>query len=145
MKTKPVSKSAFFNLRALIGLGFCSIGVLLALFALVAFPNSAFAVPGCGDIVFTEHSEGYGTLYVQMSSDYAGCTIYYTVSSTGYPGNPTHSSAVYNPTHIPNYEGLGVAFGTHKYYKAFGHLTTVNPHDGDSPGITSYDADNTHL
>jgi hypothetical protein len=144
MNTKPVSKSAFFNLRALIGLGFCSIGVLLALFALVAFPTSALAVPGCDDVEFTEHTEGYGQLYVQMSSN-AGCTIYYTVNSFSYPANPTHSSAIYNPSNNPNYEGLGVAYGTHKYYKAFAHKTTVNPHDGDSPDITSYDADNTHL
>ena len=82
-------------------------------------------------------------MYVQMFSG-EGCTIYYTVSSTWYPANPTHSSAIYNPTNNPNYEGLGIPLGTHKYYKAFAHLTTVNPHDGDS-GITQYDADNTQL
>jgi hypothetical protein len=142
MRTQSVSKSAFFNIRALIGLGFGSIGALLALVALVAFPSSALAVPKCDDVEFYEYQPYYGHMYVQMISD-PGCTIYYTVSSTWYPADPTHSSAVYNPSGNPNYEGLGVPVGTHKFYKAFAHLTTSNPHDGDSDSITQYDADNT--
>ena len=44
MKKKPASKSAFFNPRVLIGLAFCSIGLLLALLAFALYPGgNAFA------------------------------------------------------------------------------------------------------
>ena len=39
MKKKPASKSAFFNPRVLIGLAFCSIGLLLALLAFALYPG----------------------------------------------------------------------------------------------------------
>jgi hypothetical protein len=46
MKKKPASKSAFFNPRVLIGLAFCSIGLLLALLAFALYPGgNAFAQP----------------------------------------------------------------------------------------------------
>ena len=46
MKKKPVSKSAFFNPRVLIGLAFCSIGLLLALVAFALYPGgNALAAP----------------------------------------------------------------------------------------------------
>ena len=44
MKKKPASKSAFFNPRVLIGLAFCSIGLVLALLAFGLYPGGkAFA------------------------------------------------------------------------------------------------------
>ena len=39
MKKKPASKSAFFNPRVLLGLAFCSIGLLLALLAFALYPG----------------------------------------------------------------------------------------------------------
>src|SRR5439155_12187874 len=39
MNKKPTSKSAFFNPRVLIGLAFCSIGLLLALLAFALYPG----------------------------------------------------------------------------------------------------------
>ena len=39
MKKKPAPKSAFFNLRLLIGLAFCSIGLLMALGAFGLSPS----------------------------------------------------------------------------------------------------------
>src|SRR5439155_17682518 len=39
MKKQPASKSAFFNPRLLIGLAFCSIGLLLALLAFALYPG----------------------------------------------------------------------------------------------------------
>src|SRR5438093_12066989 len=39
MNKKPTSKSAFFNPRLLIGLAFCSIGLLLALLAFALYPG----------------------------------------------------------------------------------------------------------
>src|SRR5215210_2660266 len=44
MKKKPVSKSAFFNSRALISFAFCVIGVFLSLLAFSLYPGgNAFA------------------------------------------------------------------------------------------------------
>src|SRR5436190_19883404 len=39
MNKNPTSKSAFFNPRVLIGLAFCAIGLLLALFAFALYPG----------------------------------------------------------------------------------------------------------
>ena len=73
-----------------------------------------------------------------MLSD-PGCTIYYTVSSIWYPNDPTHGSAVYNPTNNPSYKGLGIPWGSYMYYKAFAHKTGATPED---TGICWYEADN---
>ena len=140
MKTKSSLESAFFNPRALLGFGCGTLGLLLAVLAFTAFPAStARAVPLCSDVYFEEVIPEYAVLYVKLSSD-AGCTIYYTISAFGYPSNPTHSSAIYNPS--PYYDGIQVPNGQYRYFKAFAHKTTSNPHDGDS-GITSHQADNT--
>ena len=144
MKIKSVSRSAFFTPRAFVGLGLGATGVLLAVFAFFAFPSTARADAPCTNVVFTEEDEvgEYGEKYVLMSS-VTGCTIYYTVHATMWPANPTHTSAVYNPSNDPNYEGLQVPVGQRRYYKAFAHKTKYNPHDWDSPGTTGYVADNT--
>ena len=46
MKKKPASKSAFFNPRVLIGLAFCSIGLLLALLAFALYPGGTVLAQG---------------------------------------------------------------------------------------------------
>ena len=46
MKRKPASKSAFFNPRVLVGLAFCSIGLLLALFAFALYPGGKALAQG---------------------------------------------------------------------------------------------------
>jgi hypothetical protein len=142
MKIRSASRSAFSIPRVLIGFGLGATGVLLVMFAFLALPSTARADAPCTDVEFTETGgDTYGSTYVQMSST-TGCTIYYTVNAFNWPANPTHSSAVYNPTNDPNYEGLGVAFGQKRYYKAFAHKTHINPHDWDSPDITFYMVDN---
>jgi hypothetical protein len=139
MKNKSVSESAFFNPRALIGVGISGIGLALAMFALLAFPSSARATPQCSDVEFTENRVSYSQLYLLMSSD-SGCTIYYTVQAWQPPSNPTHSSAIYNPQGTPNYHGLGIPLGTHYYYKALAYNASATPVDSN---ITAYDVDNT--
>lgn len=140
MKIKSPSQSAFFNPRGLLGFSCGTLGLLLLVLGFTAFPSStAQAVPLCSDVYFEEVIPQYGVLYVKMSSD-EGCTIYYTISAYGYPSNPTHSSNIYNPS--PYYYGIPVPDGQYRYFKAFAHKTTSNPHDGDS-GITSHQADNT--
>jgi hypothetical protein len=139
MKAKSPVVPAFLNPRALIGFGFSAVGLLLALLGFLAFPSSALATPQCSDVTFTEHVEAYGTIYVQMSSD-PGCTIYYTVRSLQLPSDPTHSSAIYNPGHNPNYQGLGVGVGAHLWYKALAYNASSTPVDS---GITIYEVDNT--
>jgi hypothetical protein len=141
---KSPAQSAFLNPRAIIGLGFSAIGLLLALLGFLAFPSSALATPTtCADVEFTEvPGEDYGELYVQMSTDNPSCTIYYTVNAYNWPPSPTHSSAIYNPSHIPNYQGLGVPFGQRRYYKALAYIFGAVPADS---GITAYVADNSGL
>jgi hypothetical protein len=138
MKIKPHAVSAFFHPRALIGLGLGATSILLAVLGCLTFPSTARATGQCTAPVFTENGgTTYGSLYVQMSSD-PGCTIYYTVRYWALPlTNPTHSSAVYNPSGNPNYEGLGIPRGYVVCYKALAADAT-----GDS-AISSYCADNT--
>ena len=143
MKIRSVFLSAFSTPRALVGFSLGATGVLLAIFAFLALPSTARADAPCTDVEFTETSgENYGDTYVQMHS-VTLCTIYYTVGSITWPANPTHSSAVYNPTNDPNYEGLLVSSGQKRFYKAFAHRTKFTPHDWDSPNITFYEVDNT--
>lgn len=140
MKMTCVSQSAFFNLRALLGVGISGTGLALAMFAFLAFPSSAKATPQCSDVEFTENWTGYQQIKVQMSSD-AGCTIYYTVQYWQPPfSNPTHSSAIYNPQGNPNYQGLGIPAGYVVCYKALAYNPNATPVDSN---ITSYCADNT--
>jgi hypothetical protein len=138
MTVKPHAVSAFFHPRALIGLGLGATSILLAMLGCLTFPSTARATGQCTAPDFTENGGAtYGSLYVQMSSD-PGCTIYYTVRYWQLPSaNPTHSSAVYNPSGDPNYEGLGIPRGYVVCYKALAADGT-----GDS-AISSYCADNT--
>lgn len=132
MKTKSSLESAFFNARALIGFGFSAIGLLLGLVAFIALPSqSAWASPApCTEVVFTDSNGPNGTTLVSMESHSEGypgspCTIYFTVSSTGWPSNPTHSSTVYTaPFTLP----WG---GVERWFLAFGHKLNASPEDTD--------------
>jgi hypothetical protein len=139
MKAKSPVESAFLNPRALIGFGFSAVGLLLALLGFLAFPSSALATPQCSDVEFTENWTGYQQVKIQMSSD-AGCTIYYTVRVWQPPADPTHSSAIYNPTGNPNYQGLGIPAGYVYCYKALAYNPSATPVDS---AINSYCVDNT--
>ena len=130
MKTKSVSKSGFFNPRALIGFGFGAIGLLLGLVAFIALPkHSALATPApCTDVVFDEQNGPNGSKLVSMVSHGIGypsspCTIYFTVSA-GTPPDPTHSSTVYMGPYP-------VAWGQTRNFKAFGHKLNAIPEDSD--------------
>ncbi len=141
MTVKSPAQSAFFNPRGLIGLGLGATSLLLALAGFLTFPSTARATPQCSAPEFTEsNGENYGSLYVQMSSD-PGCTIYYTVHYWTLPSaNPTHSSAVYNPSGNPSYEGLGIPRGYVVCYKALAYNASATPVDSL---ISGYCADNT--
>jgi len=131
MKKKSVSKAAFFNPRALIGFGFGAIGFFLAVVAFITFPStSALAVPGtCATVTFEDvPGEDYNELYVTMTSD-AGCTIYYTVSATTWPSDPTHNSAIYSSQ-------LGVPYLQRRYYKALAYKAHAYPTEDSA--ITSH-------
>lgn len=141
MTVKSPTQSAFFNPRALIGLGLCATSLCLAVLGCLTFPSTAKATPQCSAPDFSEsNGENYGSLYVQMSSD-PGCTIHYTVHYWSPPANPTHSSAVYNPSGNPNYEGLGIPRGYVVCYKALAYNASATP--VDSPISGPYCADNT--
>jgi hypothetical protein len=146
MKTKSVSKSAFSTPRVLLGLGLGSIGVSLAILALVALPtSSALAVPQCSAVSFEDvMGEDYGEMYVTMTSD-PGCTIFYTIAAFNFPANPTHSggspgagTAIY-PSTNPSYEGVPVPVHQKRYLKAVAY----NPSPWVDSAITAHVADNT--
>jgi hypothetical protein len=141
MKIKCVSKSGFFNPRALAGFGFGVIGLLLGLVAIIALPkHSAWARPAaCTDVAYSETAGPSCSVVVTMESHSIGypdspCTIYYNVSST-VPPDPTHSSASgTSPVAVP------VAAYQQRYFKAFGHKLNALPEDS---AITSYYVNNT--
>ncbi len=139
MKTKCVSQSAFFNPRAPLGVSISGIGLALAMFAFLAFPNSALADPQCSEVQFDENWTGYQQVKILMSSD-PGCSIHYTVQAWQLPSNPTHSSATYNPQGNPNYQGLGIPAGYIYCYKALAYNPNATPVDS---AISSYCVDNT--
>ena len=125
MKTKSILKSAFFTPRALICFGLSSLGVLLALIGFFAFPSSASAAPACADVTYEEHTNyNGGPTYVKMFSD-AGCTIFYNISPST-PPDPTHSGGTAtSPTQkyptTPGFQGVGVQYGTTRYFKAIAY------------------------
>jgi hypothetical protein len=125
MKTKSILKSAFFTPRALICFGLSSLGVLVALIGFFAFPSSALATCQCADVTYEEHiNYPGGPTYVKMFSD-AGCIIFYNIHPSA-PANPTHSGATaISPTWkyptTPGFEGVGVQYGTTRYFKAIAY------------------------
>ena len=129
MKTKSVSKSGFFNPRALIGFGFGAIGLLVGLVAFIALPTqSALASPTpCTEVVFTNSNGPNSSKLVSMESHSEGypgspCTIYFTMSPTYYPPDPTHTSTVYvGPLTVP--------WNSERYFLAFGHKSGADPED----------------
>jgi hypothetical protein len=131
MKTKS-SESAFFNRRALIGFGLGAIGLFLGLVAFIALPKqSAWATPApCTDVAFTNSNGPNGSKFVTMVSHGIGypsipCTIYFTVSSTGWPADPTHT---YPPTYVYT-SPQQVPWGQTRTFRAFGHKDAANPED----------------
>lgn len=141
MKTKSVSKSGFFNPRALIGFGFGAIGLLLGLVAFIALPkHSAWARPAaCTDVVYEETPGPSCSVTVTMVSHGIGypdspCTIYYNVSST-VPPDPTHSSANGTSPVV-----VVVSPYQQRHFKAFGHKLNAIPEDS---AITGYYVNNT--
>jgi hypothetical protein len=138
MILKSHAVSAYFNPRALIGFGLGATGLFLAIFGFI-FPSTAKATPQCSPVEFTENWTGYQQVKIQMSSD-SGCTIYYTVRVWQPPADPTHSSAVYNPSGNPSYQGLGIPAGYVYCYKALAYNPSATPVDS---AVNSYCVDNT--
>src|SRR6266566_3897714 len=53
MRKNPLSESGFFNPRILIAVGFCSLGVLLAMFSFAATPSSGTLTDTSGPLTYT--------------------------------------------------------------------------------------------
>ena len=120
MKQTSIRPRAFF--------GFGAIGLLLGLVAFIALPTqSALASPPCTEVVFTNSNGPNGSKLVSMESHVEGypgspCTIYFTMSATYYPPDPTHTSTVYvNPLTVP--------WNSERYFLAFGHKSGADPED----------------
>jgi hypothetical protein len=136
MKRIFVSKSAFFNPRALFSFALCSIGLFLAVLVFTAFPSStALASPDtCATVTFEDHQNTWnGPIFVKLATTTSGCTIYYKINAS-YPGCPTHGSNPPNPpsgtngtliySSSPSFEGLAVPYGSYRYItaSAYKHL-----------------------
>ncbi len=144
MKRISVSKSAFFNPRALISFSLCSIGLVLAVLVFTAFPSStARATPStCEDVTFEEHQYTYnGTIFVKFDTVTEGCIIFYKSSAT-YPGCPTHSGAtptggsgIYNQS--PSFPGLGVSYPSSRHFTAIAYKASATPTE-DSACTSTY-------
>jgi hypothetical protein len=142
MKTKSVSKSGFFNPRALIGFGLGVFGLLLGLAAFIALPtHSAWARPApCTDVEYSETGGPSCSVIVTMTSYSIGypnspCTIYYNTSTT-VPPDPTHMSASGTSPVASVVAGYQM-----RHFKAFGHKASAIPED--SVNITGYYVNNT--
>src|SRR6266705_4893789 len=53
MRKNPLSESGFLNLRIVIAVGFCSLGVLLAMFSFAATPSSGTLTDTSGPVSYT--------------------------------------------------------------------------------------------
>src|SRR5881296_3078215 len=53
MRKNPLSESGFFNLRVLMAVGFCSLGVSLAIFSFAATPSSGTLTDTSGPLSYT--------------------------------------------------------------------------------------------
>jgi hypothetical protein len=141
MTVKSPAESALFNPRALIGLGFSAVGLLLALLGFLAFPSSsALASPQCSEVEFNVYEESYGDMYVEMTSD-AGCTIFATVGVYGYPSDPTHSGGTPTGSTFIVTHDLPVPLHQKRYIKALAY----QPSPYVDSAITWVEADNTQL
>jgi hypothetical protein len=138
MNRKSVSESSFFNPRALIGFVPRSIGLLLVVLGLIAFPNSSALATQCEEVVFSEDGYTPDTIYVSLSTGTSGATIFVRYSHIGPPPNPTHNGST--PTNGtgtwvgPYFE---VPYGTRLYIKALAYKAGFT----DSI-VTSYWVDN---
>lgn len=101
-------KSASLTPRALIGFVPRSLGLLLVVLGLIAFPNSSALAVQCAEVTFDETGSYSGNIYVSMYTDTPGATIYFLHSyiqpPTEYPGHysngqPWPSTHVYNPSY----------------------------------------------
>ena len=94
-----------FNPRTLIGFVRRSLGLLLVVLGLIAFPNASAHAVQCAEVTFEE--TGYpGTVYVSMFTATEGATIFFRHNYYQIPGAPTHSGStpgsgvhVYNPSY----------------------------------------------
>lgn len=117
MKKQSVSS----NPPCLNRFGFCSAGILLALFLFVAFPISSARADDVSPVDFTETGHYPNLIQVFMSTATSGATIFYTVSSIQPPSNPTHNgSTPTGSTYV--YTGpYNVSIGFHRYFKAIAY------------------------
>jgi hypothetical protein len=145
MKIKSVSRSAFLTPRGLIGLGFSSIGLVLALLAWIALPtSSALADPiKCADPDFYQATGYPATAFIYLSTTTPGTSkIFFKVAEYSCPADPTHDSAGNATGGTGTWVGtpIGVPAGDKRYIKA---VVWKSAHIDSN--IICYEVDNTGL
>ncbi|HKP03180.1 MAG TPA: hypothetical protein VJU77_07400 [Chthoniobacterales bacterium] len=85
---------ASLSSRGLIGFVPSSIGILLALLVMVAFPSSSVLADQCAEVEFHETGNCcIHNIYVSLSTATSGATIFVTSSTTYMPADPTHNGS----------------------------------------------------
>jgi len=67
--------------------------VLLALLALVVLPGSSALATQCEQAEFTESGQYPHTVYVDVTTETAGATIFITAGNYFIPADPTHTGS----------------------------------------------------
>src|ERR1700694_5987833 len=93
------------------------IWALLALLVFVAFPSSARA-DQCDDVTFDLYYGIGNNLYEELDTATAGATIFFTVSSSGYPADPTHNGGTPGSGTIHYYGRVPIPYGQTYYFAA---------------------------
>jgi hypothetical protein len=127
--------------RGLIGFVPHSIGILLALLVLVAFPSASARADQCDEVVFEESGGTPDTIYVSLSTGTSGATIFVKWSQWAPPGDPTHNGST--PTNgTSTWVGpyFVVPYGQRLYIKALSYKegfsdSIVTEHWVDNSGL----------
>ena len=90
-------------------------GALLALLVYVAFPSSAQATD---DVTFDLYYGTGNNLYEELDTTTTGAIIFFTVSSSGYPADPTHDGSTPGPGTIHYYGRVPIPYGQTYYFAA---------------------------
>src|SRR5438105_4418800 len=99
MKKNPASKSAFFNPRVLIGLAFCSIGLLLVLLAFALYPGGNLLAQG------SQQSEASAPLTHENPAEQIDPPAVIGTCDTAGPVEIEATSGALGPAAYPNLAG----------------------------------------
>jgi hypothetical protein len=111
----------------------------MAVVALIAFASSSALATQAEPVDFTESGNFPNTIYVTLTTETSGATIFATVGYSGViPGNPTHNGGTPTGSTFICTAPIVVLVGQHKWIKAIAYRSDLT----DS-GVSLYEVDNT--